>query len=222
MKIAVRRGSTAGLKLLFAVLGVLLTGLSATGLHADIPTAEQNCQYRRSATCEIHDTTYQVDGPCPSRDKTIKHYEPVDCSLSAINARLSKSNVDSKAGSGSPVAPASNTTAQSERQLPLVQALVLLFCLVAAAVYFLRQRNRGNSTGLILIRWAIKTIAGLLAGLATALASFGYVTRHYNNADTAGPVLLGFGAGFIAFFLTYSIVAVGIGWLLNHTPLKLK
>ena len=219
---AVRCRSTAGLKLMFMVLGLLQTGLSATILHADIPTAEQDCQNRRSATCENHGLKYQLDGPCPSRDKTIKPFEAIDCSLPAIKARLSKSNAEAKTGSHSPITPAPNSTTRPEPLLTLVQALTLLFAMAMVVVLFRWQRNRGNSTGVILVRWAIKGIAGFLAGLAMALASFGYVMRHYHNADTAGPALIGFGAGFIAFFLTYAIVAFGVGLLLKHTSLKLK
>lgn len=40
--------------------------LLAAGIcHADVPTAEQECRLRNSATCELSGVQYLVEGPCP-------------------------------------------------------------------------------------------------------------------------------------------------------------
>ena len=196
-------------RLYAAVLLWFVAGICA----ADVPTPQQECEYRNLAVCSFAPSGMQSmqPGPCPPGSQTIKAAGVEDCSVEAIAAHAE-------------VAP---TPAKKTQQLPrrddlarlgsierwLIPALIYAAIGVAALLAWnLWRRRRAANTGAPGQVVAVLISAGFAVSVGWKVAgkAFSGAFNAYDNHDSAAPALL----ASPVWLVTFLLVAFGVFALL--------
>ena len=223
--------SSVGRILGFIALGLALAASGSA--QADIPTAEQECEGRNQAICEVNGLVYQQSQECPAETKTLRPLGKEDCHRAAISTQ--NEGRPANATQAAPPAPhpatATNTPtrpandmaryAATERWLmPLIVigggALLAVLILVALIRFFRAQRQTQGA----IVSFLIKSLIASSVAARVAQAVLQQVFEELigkSNHDTAAPVLLAappalFAAGG-AFLLTAAAIFLLLSWL---------
>ena len=210
---------------------LLLLSLNAAAEGESPTTGAQDCRLRNAALCQIGETQFPHDGPCPAEATTLRPPGKEDCSAAIPRERPSErpdrperlAHEEHPAVAATPSEPATALPAHASWQLPALLFATLLAVLAFAAwllhnlLRFTRERKKP-----ITLRDLGSAIAGTIGGFWLSFQGAGWAfTKAYNYFLAIGaesPSMFGALVGLTAFCLLLPIA----GTLLTLLLLKLQ
>jgi len=227
------RSDLALLHLLYFVLFLVIPGTS----YAYIPTAEQDCQFRNSAICELNGIQYYIDSDCPSAAKVIKPLGHERCDQS-VPANKTTVPVDSgKTTPGGLQQDHVNPASIGNMERWLLPTLVITFALIVLGIviwairWAWRHRFDGNMVlirSAAVFRYIFSVICAVYATYYTFVTVYMRIFSSFDNHDSAGPGLIAAVPAFLAaplvtipaFFITNWILKAILDKFLKPSEIK--
>ena len=172
---------------------ILWLASSLMPAYGDVPTAKENCNHQNLAICEINGLTYHTPEPCKPPAKTIKPLGNVDCS------RADPVQAQSKIQQSPPPIEKS---APIKDWFSIISIIIITMVMVLTWIVFSRRKK---------IPSLIVSGVALVVSYFIARIAFYAVFTHFSNHETAAPILMAFGAGFIVFLLSFAVLQIVIG-----------
>ncbi len=210
---------------------LLLLGLNAAAQAEGLTNGGQDCRLRNAALCQIGETQFPHDGPCPAEATTLRPPGKEDCDAAIPRERPSErpnrperlAHEPPPAAATAPSEPAAALPAHASWQLPALLFATLLAVLAFAAwllhnlLRFTRERKKP-----IALRDLGSAIAGAIGGFWLSFQGAGWAFAkaivHFQEIGAESPTMFGALVGLIAFCLLLPIA----GTLLTLLLLKLQ
>ena len=210
---------------------LLLLSLNTAAEGESPTTGAQDCRLRNAALCQIGETQFPHDGPCPAEATTLRPPGKEDCSAAIPRERPSErpdrperlAHDEHPAVATAPHEAAATIPAHASWQLPalLFTTLLAVLAFAAWALHSLLRFTRERTTP-ITLRDLGSTIAGALGGFwfsfQTAGWAFTKAIIYFQEIGANSPAMFGALVGLIAFCLLLPIS----GTLLTLLLLKLQ
>ncbi len=210
---------------------LLLLSLNVAAEGESPTTGAQDCRLRNAALCQIGETQFPHDGPCPAEATTLRPPGKEDCSAAIPRERPSErpdrperlAHDEHLAVVTAPNEAAATLPAHASWQLPalLFATLLAVLAFAAWALHSLLRFTRERTTP-ITLRDLVSTIAGALGGFwfsfQTAGWAFTKAIIYFQEIGADSPAMFGALVGLIAFCLLLPIS----GTLLTLLLLKLQ
>ncbi len=184
---------------ILSIFPILLAGFA----YAYVPTAEEACEYKNNAICELDGFPYYTTEPCKPPAKTIKPLGKVNCK--AIQPP-SPSSAVSSAENDNPPKDIQSTPKSWDKNHIINVLYNIIYTSLFVFIIFITHRKISNVVG---------SIVALAASYFIAKYAFFAAYANYSSHDTFGPMLIASAFGLMVFSMCFIVIKIIIRITLN-------